>query len=107
MSKSGYVAGLRGVEQLLAGDIANVRRVLVEYRAVNPRVKAVIASAREKGIDVQEANRARLRQISGEARHQGVIAGNQSASRARRSGAAEPGREFADRRQIAFAAACP
>lgn len=74
MSKSGYVAGLRAVEQLLAGDTADVCRILVEYRAVNPRVKAVIESARGQGIDVQEANRARLRQISGEARHQGVVA---------------------------------
>jgi 23S rRNA (guanosine2251-2'-O)-methyltransferase len=74
MSKSGYVAGLRAVEQLLAGDPADVRRILVEYRAVNPRVKAVIESARGQGIDVQEANRARLRQIGGEARHQGVVA---------------------------------
>lgn len=74
MSKSGYLAGLRAVEQLLAGDTADVRRILVEYRAVNPRVKAVVESAREKGIDIQEANRARLRQISGEARHQGVVA---------------------------------
>jgi 23S rRNA (guanosine2251-2'-O)-methyltransferase len=46
----------------------------VEYRSANPRVAALVAQATEKGIDVQEANRARLRQMSGEARHQGVVA---------------------------------
>ena len=74
MSKASYVAGLRAVEQLLAGDTTEVHRVLVEYRAVNPRVKAVVEVAQGKGIDVQEANRARLAQISGEPRHQGVVA---------------------------------
>ena len=74
MSKSNYVTGLRAVEQLLAGDTAQVRRICVEYRSANPRVEALVAQAREKGIDVQEANRARLKQMSGEVRHQGVVA---------------------------------
>jgi 23S rRNA (guanosine2251-2'-O)-methyltransferase len=67
------VTGLRAVEQLLAGDM-EVRRLYVEYRSANPRVQALIQSARENGIDIQEANRARLRQIGGEVRHQGVVA---------------------------------
>ena len=74
MSRSSYVTGLRAVEQLLAGDVAPVRRVCVEYRSANPRVEALVTLAREKGIDVQEANRARLKQMSGEVRHQGVVA---------------------------------
>ena len=74
MSKSRYVTGLRAVEQLLAGDAADVRRICVEYRSANPRVEALVAQAREKGIDVQEANRARLKQMSGEVRHQGIVA---------------------------------
>ena len=74
MSRSSYVTGLRAVEQLLAGDAAQVRRIRVEYRSANPRVEALVALAREKGIDVQEANRARLKQMSGEVRHQGVVA---------------------------------
>jgi 23S rRNA (guanosine2251-2'-O)-methyltransferase len=68
-----YVTGLRAVEQLLAGD-TEVRRLYVEYRSANPRVEALIRSARDRGIDIQEANRARLRQIGGEDRHQGVVA---------------------------------
>ena len=74
MGKSRYVTGLRAVEQLLAGDAADVRRICVEYRSANPRVEALVAQAREKGIDVQQANRARLKQMSGEVRHQGIVA---------------------------------
>ena len=74
MSRSGYVTGLRAVEQLLAGDDADIRRICVEYRSANPRVKALVAQARQKGIEVQEANRARLKQMSGEVRHQGIVA---------------------------------
>ena len=71
---SNYVAGLRAVEQLLASGGEEIKRLVVEYRAVNPRVKRVIEVARDQGIDIQEANRARLKQISGEPRHQGVVA---------------------------------
>ena len=74
MSKSQYITGLRAVEQLLASGSAEVRRVFAEYKTANPRVEAVIATAREAGIEIQPANRARLTQISGEGRHQGVVA---------------------------------
>ncbi len=74
MSRARYITGLRAVEQLLAGDTAEVRRLYAEYRTANPRVEAIIRAARQAGIDVQAANRARLTQISGESRHQGVVA---------------------------------
>ena len=74
MSRSHYVAGLRAVEQLLASRAAEVRRLIAEYRSPNPRVEAVIAAARARGVEVQSANRARLEQLSGESRHQGVVA---------------------------------
>ncbi len=74
MSKSHYITGLRAVEQLLATGSSDVRRVYAEYQTANPRVQAVIDLARNSGIDVQAANRARLAQMGGEARHQGVIA---------------------------------
>lgn len=74
MTKPHYVTGLRAVEQLLATGDADVRRICVEYRTANPRVEEVVATAKQKGIDVQEANRARLKQMSGEARHQGIVA---------------------------------
>ena len=73
MKAARYVAGLRAVEQLLAGD-TEIQRLYVEYRSANPRVRDVIRAARDRGIEVQEANRARLHQIGGEQRHQGVVA---------------------------------
>ncbi len=74
MSKSHYIVGLRAVEQLLATDAADVRRLYAEYKTANPRVEAVITTARQAGIEIQSANRARLTQMGGEVRHQGVIA---------------------------------
>ncbi len=74
MSKARYVAGLRAVEQMLQSQTAEIRRIYAEYRSANPRVKAVLDRARDAGLEVQSANRARLKQISGEARHQGVVA---------------------------------
>lgn len=74
MSQSRYVTGLRAVEQLMATNSADLRRVFAEYKTANPRVEALIAQANNKGIEVQPANRARLQQISGVARHQGIVA---------------------------------
>lgn len=74
MSQSRYVSGLRAVEQLLASDAADIRRIYAEYQTANPRVEAIVKLAGEKGVDIQVANRARLTQFSGESRHQGVVA---------------------------------
>jgi 23S rRNA (guanosine2251-2'-O)-methyltransferase len=74
MSHSRYITGLRAVEQLLARDVGQVRRLYAEYQTANPRVAALVRSAQQAGIEVQAANRARLSQISGEPRHQGVVA---------------------------------
>ena len=74
MSKSRIVAGLRAVEELLANRSSEIRRIYAEYKTPNPRVEAVIAQAGEQGVEIQPANRARLQQMSGEARHQGVVA---------------------------------
>ena len=74
MSKGNFVTGLRAVEQLLSGRTADVRRLYAEYQTANPRVQALIDAANGRGIEVQPANRARLQQISGEARHQGIVA---------------------------------
>jgi len=74
MSRTKFVTGLRAVEQLLGSGDAAVRRLYAEYQTANPRVEALIAEAQRRGIDVQAANRARLQQISGESRHQGVVA---------------------------------
>ena len=74
MSKSRFVAGLRAVEELLVNRSSEIRRIFAEYRTPNPRVEAAIARAGEQGIEILPANRARLQQISGEVRHQGIVA---------------------------------
>ena len=74
MSKARYVTGLRAVEQLLATRTVTVQRIFAEYQSVNPRVEALISEANNRGIEIQPANRARLQQISGEARHRRRLA---------------------------------
>ena len=74
MSKAKYVAGLRAVEQLLLSGAADIRKVYVEYQSANPRVESVVAAAKDRRIEIQAANRARLAQMSGESRHQGIVA---------------------------------
>jgi len=74
VSKSQYVTGLRAVEQLLSTKSAEVHKIFAEYQTANPRVEALIAEANNRGIEIQPANRGRLAQISGEARHQGIVA---------------------------------
>lgn len=74
MSKARYVTGLRAVEQLLSQRATDIRKVYAEYQTSNPRLEAVIEKANAQGVEIQSANRARLQQIGGESRHQGVVA---------------------------------
>lgn len=74
MNKSKYVTGLRAVEHLLSQRAAEVLKLYAEYQTANPRLESLIARAIEQGVEIQSANRARLQQISGETRHQGVVA---------------------------------
>jgi len=74
VSKASYVTGLRAVEELLARPSVRIRKIFAEYQTENPRVAALIDAANARGIEIQPANRARLAQISGEPRHQGIVA---------------------------------
>ena len=74
MSRPQYITGLRAVEQILTTESTDIRRIYAEYQTANPRVEAIIKAARQHNIEIQPANRARLMQISGESRHQGVVA---------------------------------
>ena len=58
----------------MASRSAEVRRICAEYQTANPRVQALIDKANNLGSEVQAANRPRLKQISGEVRHQGIVA---------------------------------
>jgi 23S rRNA (guanosine2251-2'-O)-methyltransferase len=73
MSKARFVAGLRPVEHLLSRNSGSIVKLYAEYQAANPRVTAILAKANAAGIEIQSANRASLQQISGDARHQGVV----------------------------------
>lgn len=74
MSKAKYVTGLRSVEHLLAQRATEILKIYTEYQSANPRLEEVILRANARGIEIQPANRARLHQICGEHRHQGVVA---------------------------------
>jgi 23S rRNA (guanosine2251-2'-O)-methyltransferase len=74
MSKARYVTGLRSVEQLLSQNATEILKIFAEYQTANPRLEKIIGEANDKGIEIQPANRARLQQMSGESRHQGVVA---------------------------------
>lgn len=74
MKKGRYVVGLRAVENLLSQRGAEVIKIYAEYQTANPRLETIVTQANERGIEVQSANRARLQQIGGEVRHQGVVA---------------------------------
>lgn len=74
MSKSHFIPGLRAVEQVLANSKVEIKKIFTEYQTANSRVEILIAKAKQLGINIQTVNRARLEQISGESRHQGIIA---------------------------------
>jgi 23S rRNA (guanosine2251-2'-O)-methyltransferase len=74
MSRARYITGLRAVEELLAGKSSTLRRVYVEHRSKNPRVNGIVDALTAGDIEVRYANRARLAQMSGEQRHQGIVA---------------------------------
>ncbi len=74
MSKARYVTGLRAVEELLKAPDGGIKKLYAEYQTANPRVAALVEAAQARGVEVQAANRARLAQLSGETRHQGVVA---------------------------------
>jgi 23S rRNA (guanosine2251-2'-O)-methyltransferase len=74
MSKARFVAGLRAVEQVLTTRPSEIRALYAEYRTPNPRVAAAVQRAKALRIEVKPANRARLQQLSGVVRHQGIVA---------------------------------
>ena len=74
MSKSYFIPGLHAVEQVLASPKAEIKKIFTEYKTANSRVKILIAKAKQLDIKIQTVNRVRLQQMSGQSRHQGIIA---------------------------------
>ena len=75
MSKdSQWIAGINAVASALEHDAENVREVLLEAGAKNPRIVEIEGNARRKGIDVRRVAQQALDGVAGGLRHQGAVA---------------------------------
>jgi 23S rRNA (guanosine2251-2'-O)-methyltransferase len=75
-----WVVGINAVASALENDPVNVREVLIEARARNPRLQELAATARAAGIALRTVPGDALERIAGGNRHQGVAA-NYAATR--------------------------
>ncbi|MBS0199004.1 MAG: 23S rRNA (guanosine(2251)-2'-O)-methyltransferase RlmB [Proteobacteria bacterium] len=75
MSKdSQWIAGINAVASALEHDAANVREILIEAGAKNPRISEIETQARRLGIEPRRVASQALDGVAGGLRHQGVIA---------------------------------
>lgn len=74
MSQKQWIAGINAVSAALENDAENVREVLIEAGAKNPRLTEIESNARRRDIDVRRVNQQALDGVVGNLRHQGVVA---------------------------------
>jgi 23S rRNA (guanosine2251-2'-O)-methyltransferase len=74
MSTKQWIAGINAVTAAVEHDAENVREVLIEAGAKNPRLTEIEAQARRKDIDVRRVATQALDGVVGNLRHQGVVA---------------------------------
>lgn len=75
MSKDNqWIAGINAVASAVEHDADNVREVLMEAGARNPRLLEIEGNARRMGIDVRRVTQQALDGVAGGMRHQGVVA---------------------------------
>jgi 23S rRNA (guanosine2251-2'-O)-methyltransferase len=75
MSKdSQWIAGINAVASAIEHDAENVREVLLEAGAKNPRIGEIEGNARRHGIDVRRVAQQALDGVAGGLRHQGAVA---------------------------------
>ncbi len=74
MSTKQWIAGINAVSAAVEHDAENVREVLIEAGAKNPRVTEIETAARRKDIDVRRVATQALEGVVGNLRHQGVVA---------------------------------
>ncbi|GAB2619730.1 23S rRNA (guanosine(2251)-2'-O)-methyltransferase RlmB [Novilysobacter erysipheiresistens] len=74
MSQKQWIAGINAVSAAIEHDADNVREVLIEAGAKNPRLAEIESNARRFGIDVRRVNQQALAGVVGNLRHQGVVA---------------------------------
>ena len=69
-----WIVGVNAVASSIENDVENVREVLIEAGARNPRLTEIEENARRKGIDVRRVSTQALDGVGGGVRHQGVAA---------------------------------
>jgi 23S rRNA (guanosine2251-2'-O)-methyltransferase len=75
MSKdSQWIAGINAVSSAIEHDADNVREVLLEAGAKNPRITEIEGNARRVGIEVRRVAQQALDGVAGGLRHQGAVA---------------------------------
>ena len=74
MSQKQWIAGINAVAAAVEHDAANVREVLIEAGAKNPRLVEIETAARRADIDVRRVATQALDGVVGNLRHQGVVA---------------------------------
>jgi 23S rRNA (guanosine2251-2'-O)-methyltransferase len=75
MSKQNqWIVGINAVAAAVEHDAANVREVLLEAGARNPRIAEIETAARRKDIDVRRVATNALDGVAGGVRHQGAAA---------------------------------
>lgn len=74
MSQKQWIAGINAVSAAIEHDADNVREVLIEAGARNPRLAEIESNARRFGIDARRVNQQALAGVVGNLRHQGVVA---------------------------------
>lgn len=71
---SQWIAGINAVSASVEHDADNVREILVEAGARNPRLTEIEENARRVGIDVRRVALQALDNVAGGLRHQGILA---------------------------------
>ncbi|MEH6420219.1 23S rRNA (guanosine(2251)-2'-O)-methyltransferase RlmB [Pseudomonas sp. CGJS7] len=74
MSQKQWIAGINAVAASIEHDAQNVREVLIEAGAKNPRLTEIETAARRADIDVRRVATSALEGVVGNLRHQGVVA---------------------------------
>src|SRR5690606_32262927 len=69
-----WIVGINAVASAVENDAGNVREVLLEAGAKNPRIGTIEEEARRHGIDVRRVAQQALDGVAGGLRHQGAVA---------------------------------
>lgn len=80
MTSARFSAGIHAVARLLDEDPGRVRRLLVDRRVDNERIRGLLEKAAAAGVAVERVARNRLDALAAGTRHQGVVAELRGAS---------------------------